>query len=269
MHDYHNEAAASVWTNKRAYDMAEARFFGGDKSAVPAQTNSKGGQTSLAKQISEIRAVVRNGRDRVPGGGAASEVSCEVLNRITQLEGENVALHSLVNSLETKLTEVFARLQEVENTVHKTNGVPKIQKDSEPKVVEEDDDDDDDVDLFGSDDEEEDAEAARIREERLKAYAEKKSKKVGPIAKSSILLDVKPWDDETDLKQMEATIRTIHMDGLVWGAAKTVPLAFGIHKLSILCTVEDEKVSIDDLSEKIQADEDFVQSVDIAAFNKI
>lgn len=36
--------------------------------------------------------------------------------------------------------------------------------------------DDDDVDLFGSD-EEEDAEAERIKEERLKAYAEKKSKK--------------------------------------------------------------------------------------------
>lgn len=57
-------------------------------------------------------------------------------------------------------------------------------------------DDDDDVDLFGSDDEEEDAEAARIREERLTAYNAKKSKKPALIAKSSVLLDVKPWDDE-------------------------------------------------------------------------
>lgn len=31
----------------------------------------------------------------------------------------------------------------------------------------------------------------------------------------------------------------------------------------------DEKVSIDDLSEKIEAFEDFVQSVDIHAFQKI
>lgn len=37
-----------------------------------------------------------------------------------------------------------------------------------------------------------------------------------------------------------------------------MPLAFGIKKLSILCTVEDEKVSIDDLSEKIQEIEDYV-----------
>lgn len=53
-----------------------------------------------------------------------------------------------------------------------------------------DDDDDDDVDLFGSD--EDDEEAARIKQERIDAYAAKKSKKPALIAKSSILLDVKP-----------------------------------------------------------------------------
>ena len=65
---------------------------------------------------------------------------------------------------------------------------------------------------------EEDAEAARVREERLKAYAIKKSAKAGPIAKSSVLLDCKPWDDETDIKLMEKAIREISMDGLKWGA---------------------------------------------------
>ena len=75
----------------------------------------------------------------------------------------------------------------------------------------------DDVDLFGSD-EEEDAEAAKIREERLKAYAEKKSKKPALIAKSSIVIDVKPWGDETNMEEMEKAVRSIEMDGLVWGA---------------------------------------------------
>ncbi|KAK4301901.1 hypothetical protein Pmani_025973 [Petrolisthes manimaculis] len=130
------------------------------------------------------------------------------------------------------------------------------------------DDDDDDVDLFGSDSED-DAEADRVREERLAAYAAKKAAKPGPIAKSQVLLDCKPWDDETDMKAMEEAVRTISMDGLKWGASKLNPLAFGIMKLSILCTVEDAKVSIDDLSEKIQEFEDFVQSVDVAAFNKV
>ncbi|XP_070500091.1 probable elongation factor 1-beta [Chironomus tepperi] len=129
-------------------------------------------------------------------------------------------------------------------------------------------DDDDDVDLFGSD-EEDDAEAERIKEERVKAYSEKKSKKPALIAKSSILLDVKPWDDETDMKQMEANVRTIEMDGLLWGASKLIPLAYGIKKLQIMCVIEDDKVSVDELTEKIEAFEDVVQSVDIAAFNKI
>merc|ERR1719283_556150 len=119
------------------------------------------------------------------------------------------------------------------------------------------------------DDDEEDAEAARVREERLKAYADKKAAKPGPIARSQIMLDVKPWDDETDMKALEAAVRTIEMDGLVWGASKLNPVGFGINKLSILCTVVDDKVSVDDLSEKIEEFEDFVQSVDVAAFNKV
>lgn len=128
---------------------------------------------------------------------------------------------------------------------------------------------DDDVDLFGDDDEEESAEAARIREERVKAYDAKKSKKPVLIAKSSVLLDVKPWDDETDMKKMEEIVRKIVMDGLLWGASKLVPVGYGINKLQIMCVIEDEKVSIDLLTEQIQENEDYVQSVDIAAFNKI
>ena len=129
-------------------------------------------------------------------------------------------------------------------------------------------DDDDDVDLFGSD-EEVDEEAEKLKEERVKAYAEKKSKKPVLIAKSSILLDVKPWDDETDMKEMEKQVRTVVMDGLLWGASKLIPLAYGIKKLQIMCVIEDDKVSVDELQEKIQEFEDYVQSVDIAAFNKI
>lgn len=127
----------------------------------------------------------------------------------------------------------------------------------------------DDFDLFGSDEEEESEEQKRIKEERLAAYAAKKAKKPGPIAKSSIIMDVKPWDDETSLDEMEKLVKGIEMDGLLWGATKKVPIGYGINKLQVVCTVEDEKVSVDDLTEKIEAFEDHVQSVDIVAFNKI
>ena len=61
------------------------------------------------------------------------------------------------------------------------------------KAPEKKEEDDDEVDLFGSDDEEEDAEAAKIREQRLAEYAEKKKGKAKPAAKSIVTLDVKPW----------------------------------------------------------------------------
>uniref|UniRef100_H3B7G8 Elongation factor 1-beta n=1 Tax=Latimeria chalumnae TaxID=7897 RepID=H3B7G8_LATCH len=112
-------------------------------------------------------------------------------------------------------------------------------------------------------------EAQRIREERLAQYAAKKSKKPALIAKSSILLDVKPWDDETDMAKLEECVRTVQMDGLVWGASKLVPVGYGIKKLQIQCVVEDDKVGVDLLEEHITAFEDYVQSVDVAAFNKI
>jgi len=130
-------------------------------------------------------------------------------------------------------------------------------------------DDDDDVDLFGSDEEEDDEEKKRITEERLKAYHEKKSKKPALIAKTSVLLDCKPWDDETDMDAMLKSVKTIEMDGLLWGASKLVPVGYGISKLQVMCVVEDAKVSIDELQEKICEFEDYVQSVDIAAMNKI
>ena len=52
----------------------------------------------------------------------------------------------------------------------------------------------DDTHLLGSDEEE----AKKLREERLTQYESKNAKRPALVAKSSILLDVKPWDDETD-----------------------------------------------------------------------
>ncbi|KAI1734758.1 hypothetical protein F4680DRAFT_437320 [Xylaria scruposa] len=129
--------------------------------------------------------------------------------------------------------------------------------------------DDDDVDLFGSDDEEEDAEAVRVREERLAAYREKKAAKPKIAAKSVVTMDVKPWDDETDMAALEASVRSIEKDGLVWGASKLVPVGFGIKKLQINLVIEDEKISLSDLEEEIQGFEDYVQSTDIAAMQKL
>lgn len=127
-------------------------------------------------------------------------------------------------------------------------------------------DDDDDMDLF---DDEVDEEAEKAKAARVAAYQEKKSKKPALIAKSNVILDVKPWDDETDMVKMEEEVRKIGCEGLVWGVSKLVPVGYGIKKLQIVCVVEDDKVSIDWLQEEIQGIEDLVQSCDVAAFQKI
>jgi len=129
--------------------------------------------------------------------------------------------------------------------------------------------DEDDFELFGSDEEKDDAEAERVKAERVAAYTAKKATKEAIIAKSNIVLDVKPWDDETDMAKLEECVRSVQADGLLWGASKLVPLAYGIKKLQICCVVEDDKVGTDFLEEEITKFEDIIQSVDIAAFNKI
>ncbi|XP_016897564.1 eukaryotic translation elongation factor 1 delta b (guanine nucleotide exchange protein) [Cynoglossus semilaevis] len=178
----------------------------------------------------------------------------------------------MVDDLSAALSKLECRVALLEKTpaaaaapsVPCTNGKAAPHK---SRVLVNEEDADDDIDLFGSD--EDDDEAEKLKAQRLKEYAEKKAKKPALIAKSSILLDVKPWDDETDMVKLEECVRSIQTDGLLWGTSKLVPVGYGIKKLQIACVVEDDKVGTDLLEEEITKFEDFVQSVDVAAFNKI
>ncbi|KYO45297.1 elongation factor-1, delta, a [Alligator mississippiensis] len=250
-----------IWFDKYKYDDAERRYY--------EQINGPVASSSCQQSASTTSAA-----------GPSGDQS-ELISRISSLELENRNLRSVVADLQHAISKLESRLSTLErsSTSHQSSAplptqkvelpsAPPARKTAEPAAADEDEDDDD-IDLFGSDDEEEDQEAAMVREERLRQYAEKKSKKPGLIAKSSILLDVKPWDDETDMAKMEECVRSVQMDGLVWGASKLVPVGYGIKKLQIQCVVEDDKVGTDILEEEITKFEDYVQSVDIAAFNKI
>eukprot|EP01010_Urceolus_cornutus_P000772 NODE_1284_length_987_cov_306.023454_g986_i0.p2 GENE.NODE_1284_length_987_cov_306.023454_g986_i0~~NODE_1284_length_987_cov_306.023454_g986_i0.p2 ORF type:complete len:159 (+),score=52.97 NODE_1284_length_987_cov_306.023454_g986_i0:335-811(+) len=93
--------------------------------------------------------------------------------------------------------------------------------------------------------------------------------KVGVIGKSSIILDIKPWDDTTNMQELEAAVRAKDLDGLHWGASKLVDVAFGIKKLQLLCTIIDDLVSSDDIEDAVISCEDYVQSMDVVAWNKL
>ncbi|WVR05889.1 hypothetical protein IAU60_002915 [Kwoniella sp. DSM 27419] len=148
---------------------------------------------------------------------------------------------------------------------------------SAPAAADEEEDDDE-VDLFGSDDEEDTAELERIKAERVAKYNEAKAAKTAEklaagktleVAKSVVTLQVKPWDDETDMAALEQEVRAIEKDGLVWGASKLVPVGYGIRMLQITLVVEDAKISLDELQEEIAEIEDHVQSSDVAAMQKL
>ncbi|NXQ56062.1 EF1D factor, partial [Anthoscopus minutus] len=277
-----------IWFEKYKYDDAERRFYEQMNGPMGAPSRQQeNGASTILRDIARARENIQKslaGSASTTSSGPAGDQN-ELLSRISHLEVENQNLRSVVADLQMAIFKLESRLNALEksSTSHQPSPVPPTQKvepfsvpskkvelpakKAEPAAAE--DDEDDDIDLFGSDDEEEDQEAAKVREERLRQYAEKKAKKPGLIAKSSILLDVKPWDDETDMAKMEECVRSIHMDGLVWGASKLVPVGYGIKKLQIQCVVEDEKVGTDILEEEITKFEDYVQSVDIAAFNKI
>lgn len=139
-----------------------------------------------------------------------------------------------------------------------------------PKKEEEEEDDDDD--LFGDDDDEPDeaAAAAAKKAAEARAAAAKKTQKPKPVERSQLVIEIKPWEAETDLLELAKKIREVEIDGLVWGEGqKLAPVAFGIKKLVMSCVIVDDKVGLDDVTDAIEQFEDYVQSVDLASMNKV
>jgi elongation factor 1-beta len=135
-------------------------------------------------------------------------------------------------------------------------------------------DDDDDMmsgsnpfdDAGEDEDDERDAAIAKIAADKAAKDAAAGKKKV--IAKSTLILDVKPSSSDTVMAKLEEDIRAIKMEGLTWAGSELVPVAYGIKKLRIISVIVDDLVSVDELTEKIESNEE-VQSTDIYAFNKV
>ena len=139
-----------------------------------------------------------------------------------------------------------------------------------------DSDSDSDLALFGEMTEEE--KAAQEKKKAVIAAAKARAAEKEKKCKSLIVMDIKPWDDETDLAKMEADVRKITYDGLLWGSSKLTTFAFGLKKLQMTAVIEDTKIpSFDEIIEKdillLDDDEEvqseYVQSVDILSFNKL
>merc|ERR1712062_410564 len=228
----------SYWANKAACDDAERAYY---------------------EKLSGCKV------DGLVSASGSSE-DMALVKKLNALEVENKQLNKVTDDLKALVLSLEARVGQLEGGKPAAKPAAKAPAKAAPAPAEEEDDD---VDLFGSSDEEESEEKKRITEERLKAYHEKKSKKPALIAKTSVLLDIKPWDDETDMDKMLECAKSIEKEGPVWGAHKLVPVGYGIKKIQLMCVVEDEKASIDELQEQIAEFEDYVQSCDVASMSKI
>ncbi|NWS48282.1 EF1D factor, partial [Probosciger aterrimus] len=204
-----------IWFDKYKYDDAERRYYEQMNGPLGSSSHQQeNGASTILRDIARARENIQKslaGSSSTSSPGPSGDQN-DLLSRISHLEVENQNLRSVVSDLQMAIFKLESRLNALEksSTSHQPSPVPPTQKvepfsvpskkvelpsaspakKPEPAAAEEDDDND--IDLFGSDDEEEDQEAAKVREERLRQYAEKKAKKPGLIAKSSILLDVKP-----------------------------------------------------------------------------
>jgi len=272
----------NIWFNRNQYLDAEvklAAFRLGVAPVVSAAGDAKQAaakpaaapKKAAAKPASKAAQMVSDLKKDLAANSETTELTA-MFDRVLKLEQENASIkESLLKALER--LEVLEKQASAPAAAVPAAAAPKAEAKKADSDVDEDDDDDDD--FFASSDEDEDAAKAaeELKAKRVAEYnarkAAKEEKKGKVIAKSSITFDVKPWDDETDLDALLVKIKAIQMEGLVWGTALKKPLAYGIFKLSVVCVVEDDKVGSDDLVEQIEAFEDEVQSVDIAAFNKI
>jgi len=266
----------NIWFAAQQYKEAEEKLIkqrlGLASGDAPVSAPASPVESKASAMIADLKKELTN-----DSNNSIQDVN-SMLDRVVKLEQEN-------NEIKAQLQAALARLDQLEAAgkaaapaAAPVAAVCPAKKEEPKKEESEDDDDDDDMDFFeSSDDEDEEAKAAAeaLKAKRVAEYnarkAEKAAKKGVVAAKSMITLDVKPFDDETDLDALAAKIKSeIAMDGLVWGQKhEKKPLAFGIFKLVITAVVEDEKVSTDDLTEKIEEYDDEVQSVDIAAFNKL
>ncbi|XP_020896553.1 probable elongation factor 1-beta [Exaiptasia diaphana] len=267
-HDHHDKQHHE---HKQHHGKHQDHHHGKQHHDHHKQHHGKGSSTSVM-EIAEARRKIQQTLSGAPPGASSHSVNEK---RLDQLEADNKELRQQNKELVEAMKKLELRVAQLESSKTTAQAPaptppPKEAKKEVKKEDKDEDDDDSDDDMFGSDSEEEDsAEQERIKQERLAAYYAKKAAKPKVIAKSSITIDVKPWDDETDVKEMEKLVRSITADGLVWGAAKILPIAYGIMKLQIACVVEDDKIGTDFLEESIGAFEDHVQSVDVVSFNKL
>ena len=139
-------------------------------------------------------------------------------------------------------------------------------EDKKPEKKPEKKEEDDDMDLFGEETEED----KQAKEEMKKKNKDKKKGKKKEVDKSHVILEVKGWEADQDLEALaKKIISTVKKDGLSWNTGyKLEEVAFGVKKLIIAFLAEDDKCSVQEITDELESWENDIQSVEVVSFNK-
>jgi len=145
---------------------------------------------------------------------------------------------------------------------------PEAATEEEDAPAEEEADDNMTLDDLGLDDDDDDEETKKLfagKKEMIGEIRNRQAANAGK-AKSNLTLDIKPYDTDTDMAQLEAKIRAIEIEGCKWLGGTLLDVAYGIKKLRIMCQLVDVLVNPDTVREEVEKFSDEVQSTDIFAF---
>uniref|UniRef100_F6Q6F0 Elongation factor 1 beta central acidic region eukaryote domain-containing protein n=1 Tax=Ciona intestinalis TaxID=7719 RepID=F6Q6F0_CIOIN len=181
---------AGIWFDRSKVEAAEDKY-----QEYLAGTQSSGGEVS--QKIAEARKKIQDTLKctMVKPNILATlhgKTKVESSEDVESLKKQVQDLTGIITNMNKKFESLESRLSALEGKGSTTSSKP-AEAAAQNGVEDSDDDSDSDVDLFGSDEEEGDnEEAERLKQERIEAYKAKKSKKPALIAKSNIILDVKP-----------------------------------------------------------------------------
>ena len=123
-------------------------------------------KASISKEVGKIREQIRSKLNEADSGDQGESIQVgELVDRLSRVELENKQLRTLVEQLEKRLSALDGKAPSAAPAA-KPAAAPAAAKPAKK---------DDDFDLFDDDEEEDDEEKKHITEERLKAYAAKKT----------------------------------------------------------------------------------------------
>lgn len=148
-----------VFLNRTLYQEAERHY----------SLCKHDGESCMLKELNKVR----NQKKSSPNGAADDSIEVStLLDRLCFVENENKKLKSLVEKLESRLSNLESGDKPTATAkAAVTVKAPVVAPVTAAKKAA----DDDDIDLFGDIDEESE-EQKKVKEERVKAYADKKSK---------------------------------------------------------------------------------------------